>query len=124
MKLTVKRIPIKGSNNTDTIQYPTLGILAIFFQVFTEEEQAMLSLCNIMSHDDGLANFDPDDRMILRDVEIAPAYNGCENLSKEAKKNCFNNIVSAYIKQEFNLSISKALNLSEPKQVAAFFIIE
>jgi len=88
-----------------------------------EEEQAMLSLCNIMSHNDGLANYNPDDRMILKDVEIAPVYNGCEELSKEETRKCFNNKVSEFIKREFNLSVSKSLNLPEPKQVEVFFII-
>ncbi len=88
-----------------------------------DEEQAMLSLCSIMSHDDGLANYNPDNRMILKDVEIAPVYNGCEELSEEEIKKCFNNKVSTFIKREFNLSVSKDLNLSEPKRVEAFFII-
>lgn len=88
-----------------------------------EEEQAILSLCNIVSHDDGLANFSPDNRMILKDVEIVPVYEGCEGLSKEEAKECFNNKVSTFIKREFNLNVSKDLNLSEPKQVEAFFII-
>lgn len=64
-----------------------------------------------------------DNRMILKDVEIAPVYNGCEGLSKEEIKKCFNNKVSTFIKREFNLSLSKDLNLSEPKQVEAFFVI-
>ncbi|MDW7693042.1 hypothetical protein R9C00_10060 [Flammeovirgaceae bacterium SG7u.111] len=89
-----------------------------------EEEQAILSLCSIVSHDDGLANFSPDNRMILKDVEIAPVYMGCEGLSKEKTKECFNNKVSTFIKREFNLNVSKDLNLSEPKQVEAFFIID
>jgi hypothetical protein len=88
-----------------------------------DEEQAMLSLCSIMSRDDGLANYNPDNRMILKDVEIAPVYNGCEELSEEEIKECFNNKVSTFIKREFNLSLSKDLNLSEPNQVEAFFII-
>ena len=88
-----------------------------------EEEQAMSSLCYIMSRDDGLANYSSDNRMILKDVEIAPVYNGCEELSKEETKKCFNNKVSTFIKREFNLSVSKDLNLSEPKRVEAFFII-
>ncbi len=88
-----------------------------------EEEQAMLSLCSIISHDDGLANYSPDDRMILKDVDIAPVYNGCEELSKEETMKCFENKVSTFIKREFNLSVSKNLNLTEPKHVDAFFII-
>jgi len=88
-----------------------------------EEEQAMLSLCSIMSHDDGLANYSPDNRMILKDAEIAPVYNGCEELSEEETMKCFNNKVSEFIKREFNLSVSKSLNLSEPNQVDVFFII-
>ena len=88
-----------------------------------EEEQAMLSLCSIMSHDDGLANYSPDNRMILKDVDISPVYNGCEELSEEETMKCFKNKVSTFIKREFNLSVSKDLNLSEPKQVDAFFII-
>ena len=88
-----------------------------------DEEQAMLSLCSIMSRDDGLANYNPDNRMILKEVEIAPVYNGCEELSEEEIMECFNNKVSTFIKREFNLSLSKDLNLSEPNQVEAFFII-
>ncbi|EDP69817.1 hypothetical protein FBALC1_09807 [Flavobacteriales bacterium ALC-1] len=89
-----------------------------------EEEQAMLSLCSIMSHDDGLANYSPDNRMILKDVEIVPIYDGCEKLSEDETKACFNNKVSTFIKREFNLNVSRDLNLSEPKQVEAFFIID
>ncbi|WP_045474778.1 hypothetical protein [Winogradskyella sp. PG-2] len=89
-----------------------------------EEEQAMLSLCAIISHDDGLANFSPENRMILKDVEIVPIYEGCEGLSKEETKECFKNKIRAFIKREFNVSLSKDLNLSEPKQVDAFFIID
>ena len=88
-----------------------------------DEKQAMLSLCSIMSRDDGLANYNPDNRMILKDVEIAPVYNGCEELSEEEIKECFNNKVSTFIKREFNLSLSKDLKLSEPNQVEVFFII-
>ena len=88
-----------------------------------EEERAILSLCSIMSKDDGLANYSPDDRMILKDVEIAPIYNGCDKLSEKEIKKCFNNKVSTFIKREFNLNISRDLNLSEPKQVEAFFTI-
>ena len=88
-----------------------------------EEERAILSLCSIMSKDDGLTNYSPDDRMILKDVEIAPIYNGCDKLSEKEIKKCFNNKVSTFIKLEFNLNISRDLNLSEPKQVEAFFII-
>ena len=80
-----------------------------------EEEQAMLSLCSIMSHDDGLANYNADNRMILKDVEIAPVYDACEELSEEETKKCFNNKILIFIKREFNLSIYKDLNLSEPK---------
>tara|TARA_B110000285_G_C15023753_1_gene563015 strand:+ start:372 stop:1031 length:660 start_codon:yes stop_codon:yes gene_type:complete len=89
-----------------------------------EEEQAMLSLCSIMSHNDGLANFSPDNRMILKDVEIVPVFEGCEELSKEETKECFNNKVATFIKREFNLILSKDLNLSEPNQVEVFFIID
>jgi hypothetical protein len=87
------------------------------------EEQALLSLCSIVSHDDGLATYTTDNSMILKDVEMAPVYNGCEELSIEETRECFNNKVSTFIKQEFNLSVSKDLNLSEPKQVEVFFII-
>ena len=87
------------------------------------EEQALLSLCSIVSHDDGLATYTSDNSMILKDVEIAPVYNGCEDLSIEETRACFNTKVSAFIKREFNLSISNDLNLSEPKRVEAFFII-
>lgn len=89
-----------------------------------EEEEAMLSLCSIISHDDGLATYTTDNSIILKDVEMAPVYVGCEELSKEETKECFDNKVTAFIKREFNLDLSKELNLSEPKQVEAFFIID
>jgi len=88
-----------------------------------EEEQALLSLCSIVSHDDGLATYTTDNSMILKDVEIAPVYNGCEDLTIEETRECFNDKVSTFIKREFDLGVSKDLNLSEPKQVEAFFII-
>ena len=87
------------------------------------EEQALLSLCRIVSHDDGLATYTTDNSMILKDVEIAPVFNGCEDLSIEETRECFNNKVSTFIKQEFNLNVSQNLNLSEPKEVDVFFII-
>jgi hypothetical protein len=91
--------------------------------ITNEEEKALLGLCSIISHHDGLANYNPDNRMILKDVDYAPVYEGCEELSNEEAKTCFINNVSTFIKREFNLEISKELNLSEPKQVDAFFII-
>ena len=88
-----------------------------------KEEQALLGLCRIISHNDGLANHDPEDRMILKDVDFAPVYAGCEEMSKEETMNCFVNKISTFIKQEFNQELSKELHLSEPKQVDVFFII-
>lgn len=88
-----------------------------------EEEQALTGLCNIVSHNDGLANYNPNNRMILKDVDYAPIFENCEDLSKEETKNCFINKVTAFIKQEFNLELSKELNLSKQKQVDVFFII-
>ena len=122
-------IPLVSFGQKNTESELIMKINAVQQQVMAQgnitedEEQAMLSLCSIMSRDDGLANYNPDNRMILKDVEIAPVYNGCEELSEEEIKECFNNKVSTFIKREFNLSLSKDLNLSEPNQVEAFFII-
>ena len=88
-----------------------------------DEEQSLLSLCSIVSHNDGLATYTSDNSMILKDVEIAPVYDGCEDLSIDETRECFDNKVSTFIKREFNLIIAKDLNLSKPKQVEAFFII-
>lgn len=87
------------------------------------EEQALLSLCSIVSQDDGMAIYTSDNSILLKDVEIAPVYDGCEGLSIAETKVCFNDKVSTFIKKEFNLNISKDLNLSESKPVDAFFII-
>ena len=122
-------IPLLSFGQKNTESELIMKINAVQQQVMAQgnitedEEQAMLSLCSIMSRDDGLANYNPDNRMILKEVEIAPVYNGCEELSEEEIKECFNNKVSTFIKREFNLSLSKDLNLSEPNQVEAFFII-
>lgn len=88
-----------------------------------EEEQALLSLCSIVSHDDGLATYTTDNSILLKDVEIAPVYNGCEDLSMEETRECFNEKVEAFIKSEFNLNLLKEINLSRPKKVETFFII-
>ena len=88
-----------------------------------EEELAMSSLCNLI-RDDDFDDYGRDDVIIFKDIENAPIYNGCEGLSKEETKKCFNESISKFIKQEFNSSIANALNISEPQQVAAFFIID
>ena len=122
-------IPLVSFGQKNTKSELIMKINAVQQQVMAQgnitedEEQAMLSLCSIISRDDGLANYNPDNRMILKDVEIAPVYNGCEELSEEEIRKCFNNKISKFIKQEFNLNISRDLNLSEQKQVEAFFII-
>ena len=122
-------IPLVSFGQKNTKSELIMKINAVQQQVMAQgnitedEEQAMLSLCSIISRDDGLANYNPDNRMILKDVEIAPVYNGCEELSEEEIRKCFNNKISKFIKREFNLNISRDLNLSEQKQVEAFFII-
>jgi len=88
-----------------------------------EEELAISSLCSLISHNDGF-NYNPDNVILFKDVENAPIYNGCEGLSEEGTKKCFNERISKFIKQEFNPSIANALEISEPQQVAAFFIID
>ena len=88
-----------------------------------KEGDALLSLCSIISHEDGLATFTSDNSVILKDVEIVPVYDGCEDLTIEETRKCFNDKVSAFIKREFNLNVPQDLNLPESKQVEAFFII-
>lgn len=88
-----------------------------------EEEQAMLSICSIVPQNDGLATYTTDNSILLKDVEIPPVYNGCENLSKEETRRCFKDKVTAFIKREFDLNVLKELNLSKPKTVDTFFII-
>jgi hypothetical protein len=106
-----------------------LKINAVQEQIMTQgnmtkkEEEALLSLCSIVSHEDGLATFTSDNSVILKDVEIVPVYDGCEDLTIEETRKCFNDKVSAFIKREFNLNVSQDLNLPESKQVEAFFII-
>ena len=91
--------------------------------VTAKEEQALLSLCSIVSQDDGMAIYTSDDSIILKDVEIAPVYNGCEDLSEKETRECFKEKVAEFVESEFNSSLLKELNLSEPKKVEAFFII-
>jgi len=88
-----------------------------------EEELALSSLCSLISPKDGFDNYNLDG-VLLKDVENAPIYNGCEGLSEEETKKCFKESISKFIKQEFNSSIANALDISEPQQVAAFFIID
>lgn len=88
-----------------------------------EEELAMASLISLMSRDDEFSDYGRDDVILFKDVEHAPIYNDCEALSTEGTKACFNESISKFIKQEFNTSIVNALDISEPQQVAFFFII-
>ena len=88
------------------------------------EEKAILSLCSILTKNDGLENYNSDVRMILKDVEMAPIYYGCEDLSIKEIRKCFNNKISAFIKREFNPNVIKYLKLLKPKEVDAFFIID
>lgn len=90
-----------------------------------EEELALASLCGLISRSDGFDNnFSPDDAILFKDVENVPVYKGCEGLSEEGTKKCFKESILKFIKQEFNTSIAKALAISEPQQMAAFFIID
>ncbi len=88
-----------------------------------EEELALSSLCSLISPRDGFDNYNLDG-VLLKDVENAPIYNGCEGLSKEETKKCFKESISKFIKQEFNSRILNILAISEPQQVAAFFLID
>ena len=88
-----------------------------------EEELAILSLASLVSHNDGFQN-SSGDVILFKDVENAPIYNGCEGLSEDEIKKCFNESIIKFIKQEFNLSIANALDISEPQEVAVFFIID
>ena len=88
------------------------------------EEQAILSLCGIFTQNDGLANYDPNQRLILKDVDMAPIFPGCDQATAEETRICFNNNIASFIRQEFNLSLSKDLNLLKPKRVDVFFVID
>jgi len=89
-----------------------------------EEELAISSLCSLISPRDGFDNKYIDDVILFKDVKNAPIYNGCEGLSSEETKKCFNESISKFIKHEFNSGIANKLDISEPQQVAAFFIID
>ena len=90
-----------------------------------EEVLAISSLCSLISPKDGFENkYITDDAILFKDVKNAPIYDGCEGLSEEETKKCFNESIVKFIKQEFDSSIANALDISEPKQVAAFFIID
>jgi len=89
-----------------------------------EEELALSSLCSLIPDNDGFDKFSLLDAILFKDVKNAPIYNGCEGLSEEETKKCFNESVIKFIKQEFNSSINNALDISKPQQVAAFFVID
>jgi len=89
-----------------------------------EEEQAISSLCSIMTKDDGLANHKTEDRMVLKNVDEAPVYSGCEGHLGKPLRTCFNAKIEAFINNEFDIKIAKDLNLPKEKEVEAFFIID
>ena len=89
-----------------------------------EEQLAISSLCSLMPSNDSFIKFNTDGAVLFKDVKKAPIYDGCEGLSGEETKKCFNESIVKFIKEEFNSSIVNALNISEPQEVAAFFIID
>jgi len=117
-----------GQNNTKSELIKKIN--AVQQQVMAQgniselEEKAILSLCSILTKNDGLENYNSDDRMILKDVEMPPIYYGCEDLYIKEIRKCFNNKISAFIKREFNPNVIKYLKLLKPKEVDAFFIID
>lgn len=121
-----KKSKTKNSSESELVNLVNAVQEQIMVQgnISEEEEQVLLGLCNIISHDDGLSNFNPEDRMVLKDVELVPIYEGCEGLTKDETRACFKAKVNAFIKREFNVEVSKKLNLSDPKQVDVFFIID
>ncbi len=88
-----------------------------------EEQLAISSLCSMMPSNDGFIKFNPD-AILFKEVENAPIYTGCEGISEEETKICFGESIVEFITQEFNSSIIKSLNLTDPQQVTAFFIID
>ncbi len=89
-----------------------------------EEQLAISSLCSLMPGNDGVSKFITDDAILFKEAENVPIYTGCEGLSAEETKNCFKESIVEFITQEFNSSIAKSLDLTDPQQVAAFFIID
>lgn len=88
-----------------------------------KEKQEILSLVSLVINDDG---FDGNiERAIpFDDVENAPIYSGCENLSNEETKKCFHESITNFIIAEFNSEIAENLNISEVKTVDAFFQVD
>ena len=73
-------VPLISCGQKNTESELIMKINAVQQQVMAQgnitedEEQAILSLCSIISDNDGLANYNPDNRMILKDVEIAQLH--------------------------------------------------
>lgn len=132
MLLSLINVACKETEATQSIKDSELiqRINAVQEQVMAQgnmsdaEEQAILSLCGILTQNDGLANYDPNQRLILKDVDMAPIFPGCDQATAEETRICFNNNIASFIRQEFNLSLSKDLNLLKPKRVDVFFVID
>lgn len=92
--------------------------------VTKEEEQALLSLCSIVSQDDGMAIYTSDNSILLKNVDVAPVYPDCKEPSIEETRACFKRNISAFFEREFDLSIIKDSDVVTPKQVEAFFIVD
>jgi len=90
-----------------------------------DEELALSSLCSLILPRDGFDNkYITHSAILFKDVKNVPIYNGCEGLFEEETKKCFNESIVKFIKEEFNTDIVNALDISEPQEVAAFFIID
>lgn len=61
---------------------------------------------------------------ILSVLEQAPIFPGCENLSKEASKECFKKQISRFVNKKFDTDLASELGLNGKQRIFVQFVID
>lgn len=57
-------------------------------------------------------------------VEETPIFPGCENLTRDAQKNCFSEKIAKHVNENFNTGLAKKLGLSGRQRIHGIFKID
>ncbi|KGL62628.1 energy transducer TonB [Polaribacter sp. Hel1_85] len=70
-------------------------------------------------------NFNPEDEVDFINIQNAPVFKGCENLSKEKNKRCFDKKMKQFVTRNFDIGLANELGLHAGKhKIQTQFVID
>ena len=103
---------VKGDNNSieSIIDDPTLDPILIDIDSFDEIKEE--------------EEFKPEDAVTFLNIQNAPVFKGCENLSKQDNKTCFDKKMKQFVNRNFNAGLANELGLRSGKyRIQTEFVI-